>query len=201
MTVDTTVQPKAVTFPTEAGSQPAAPLFQSALGDRWRELPPCVRRLHAGRDVESFSGRAHITRGRGLVAWLAACLVGLPKAGEDVPLTVTMTCTPDGEVWERSFAGRRLRSVLTSSPRPCHVRERFGLATCELELPVEDAVLHFVVRRGWLLGIPLPSLMLPRSCTREFAVDGVFHFNVGLYAPLSGGLIVRYRGCLKPDAA
>ena len=70
-----------------------------------------------------------------------------------------------------------------------------------LELPVEDAVLHFVGGAGWLLGIPLPSLMLPRSCTRVSAVDGVFHFDVGLYALLSGGLIVRYRGCLKPDAA
>ncbi|MFZ1103636.1 MAG: DUF4166 domain-containing protein [Hyphomicrobiaceae bacterium] len=185
----------------EAGSQPAAPLFQSALGDRWRELPPCVQRLHSGRNVETFSGRAHIARGRGLVAWLAAWLVGLPKAGADVPLTVTMTCTPDGEVWERSFAGRRLRSVLTPSPKPYHFRERFGLATYELELPVEDAVLHFVVRRGWLLGIPLPSLLLPRSCTREFAADGAFHFDVSLYAPVTGGLIVRYRGCLKPDAA
>jgi hypothetical protein len=184
-----------------AGSQPAAPLFQAALGDRWCELPACVRRLHAGRNVESFSGRADIARGPGPVAWLAGWLVGLPKAGEDVPLTVTMTRATVGEAWERSFAGRRLRSVLTPSPRPCHVRERFGLATYELELPVEDAILHFAVRRGWLLGIPLPSWLLPRSCTREFAADGVFHFDVGLYAPLTGGLIVRYRGSLKPDAS
>ena len=46
----------------------------------------------------------------------------------------------------------------------------------------------------------MPSLLLPKSCTREFAVDGVFHFDVGLYAPLTGSLIVRYRGCLRPDA-
>jgi hypothetical protein len=184
----------------DAGSQPALPLFQAALGDRWHELPPPLQRLHAGRSVQSFSGRAHVTRGRGIVAWLAAWLVGLPKAGEDVPLTVTIACTPAGEVWERSFAGRRLRSVLTPSPRPCHFRERFGLATYELELPVADGVLHFPVRRGWLLGIPLPPLLLPRSCTREFAVGGAFHFDVGLYAPLTGGLIVRYRGRLEPDA-
>ena len=110
-----------------------------------------------------------------------------------MPLTVTMTRTPAGEAWERNFAGRRLSSFLTPSPRPGHVRERFGLATYELELPVEDGALHFSVRRGWLLGIPLPSLLLPKSCTREFAVDGAFHFDVGLYAPLTGGLIVRYQ--------
>ena len=30
----------------------------------------------------------------------------------------------------------------------------------------------------------------------EFAAGGAFHFDVGLYAPLTGGLIVRYRGRL-----
>jgi hypothetical protein len=167
---------------------PPAPLFQSALGDKWHALPSCIQRLHSGQGAESFSGRAQVTRGRGPVARL------------DVPVTVTMIRTPAGEAWERSFAGRRLGSVLTPSPRPGHVRERFGLATYELELPVEDGALQFPVRRGWLLGLPLPGFLLPRSCTREFAVDGVFHFDVGLYAPLTGGLVVRYRGWLRPDA-
>jgi hypothetical protein len=182
-----------------SGGQPASPLFQFALGDRWLELPPCVRRLHAIEGVESFSGRAQVTRGPGLVARVAAWFVGLPRVGEDVPVTVTMTRTPHGETWERNFAGRRLRSFLTPSPRPNHVRERFGLATYELELPVEEAVLHLPVRRGWILGVPLPSVLLPKSCSREFAVDGEFHFDVGLYAPITGGLIVRYRGSLRPD--
>ena len=180
--------------------KPAAPLFQSALGEHWQQLPPCVQRLHSGEGVSSFSGRADVTRGRGLLAGLAAWLLGLPRAGQAVPLTVAMTRTPRREQWERNFAGRRLRSVLTPSPRPGHVRERFGLANYELELPLQDAALHFTVRRGWLLGIPMPSALLPKSCTREFALDGVFHFDVGLYAPLTGSLIVRYRGWLEPDA-
>jgi hypothetical protein len=178
----------------------APTLFQSALGHKWLALPPCVQRVHSGHGVESFSGRAEVTRGAGVVARLAAWLVGLPEPGEDVPLTVTMTRTLAGEAWERRFAGRRLESVLTPSPRPGHVRERFGPATYELELPVKEGALHFPVRRGWLLGIPLPGFLLPGSCTREFAVDGVFHFDVGLYAPLTGGLVVRYRGWLRPNA-
>jgi hypothetical protein len=176
-------------------------LFQAALGDGWHELPPCIQRLHSVRGAQTFSGRASVARGGSLIARLAAWLVGLPKAGEDVPVTVTMSATPEGEDWERSFAGRRLRSVLTPSPLPGHVRERFGAATFELELPVQHAALHFPVRRGWFLGIPLPSVLLPRSCTRELAVNGVFHFDVGLYAPLTGSLIVRYRGWLQPDSA
>jgi hypothetical protein len=134
------------------------------------------------------------------MAWLAAWLLGLPPAGQAVALAVVMTRAPRREQWERDFAGRHFRSVLTPSPRPGHVRERFGLANYELELPVLDAALHFNVRRGWLLGIPMPSALLPKSCSREYAVDDVFHFDVGLYAPLSGSLIVRYRGWLRPDA-
>jgi hypothetical protein len=102
-------------------------LFQEAVGDRWRELPACVRRLHSVEDVESFSGRARVTRGSGLLAWSAASLLGFPEAGDDVPVTVTIARTAEGEVWERNFAGRRMRSVLTPSPRPGHCRERFGL--------------------------------------------------------------------------
>ena len=140
-----------------------------------------------------------MTRGRGLLARVAAWLLGFPAAGDDVPLTITKTRTPTGEIWERNFAGRRFRSFLAPSDRAQHYRERFGPFTYEQELPVEDGVLHFPVRRGWFLGIPLPSLLLPRSCSREFAADGAFHFDVGLYAPLTGGLIVRYQGRLGAD--
>lgn len=197
---DTFPTPQPSAEPAASGSTSATTLFETALGDKWHDLPPAVQRLHSGGDVERFSGRAEITRGRSTVAWLAAWLVGLPKAGEDVPLTLCITRTPQGEAWERSFAGQRLGSVLTPSPRPHHVRERFGLATFEQELPVEDLVLHVPVRRGWLLGMPLPSWLLPGSCSREYTVDGVFHFDIGLYAPLTGGLVVRYRGWLRPDA-
>jgi hypothetical protein len=55
------------------------------------------------------------------------------------------------------------------------------------------------VRRGWFLGIPLPAMLLPVSEAREYDAGGVFHFDVGLYAPLGGGLIVRYQGHLTPD--
>lgn len=185
-------------MPTQL-QDPAPTLFQTVLGDKWQELPPCVRRLHSVQDVESFSGRARVERGRGLVALLAAWCFGFPAAGDDVPLTITKTRTAAGEVWERNFAGRRFRSVLTPSDRAQHYRERFGPFAYEQELPVEDGVLYFPVRRGWFLGVPLPSLLLPRSCSREFAVDGAFHFDVGLYAPLTGGLIVRYKGRLGAD--
>lgn len=59
--------------------------------------------------------------------------------------------------------------------------------------------MHFPVHRGWFLGIPQPRFLLPVSDSREYSVDGVFHFDVSLIAPLGGGHIVRYRGQVKPD--
>jgi hypothetical protein len=179
--------------------EPAPSFFEQILGDRWLQLPASVRRLHSVQDVESFRGRATVTRGSGLIARLAAWFFRFPKAGEDVPLTITKYRTRTGEVWERNFAGRVFRSYLTPSHRSFHYRERFFAFTYEQELPVHGQSLHLPVRRGWFLGIPLPAFLLPASESREYDVDGLFHFDVGLYAPLRGGLIVRYQGCVTPD--
>ena len=65
---------------------------------------------------------------------------------------------------------------------------------------VENATLSFLVERGWFLGVPIPSFLLPRSCAKEFAIQEHFHFDVGLYAPLTGELLVRYQGHVRPDA-
>jgi len=184
-----------------ACSEEAAPtLFQLALGETWHQLPLAVRRLHSVQDVECFSGHARVTRGHGLIAQVAASLFGFPKAGADVPLRLTKTRTSRAEIWERNFAGRTFRSTLSPAARPQHCRERFGAFTFEQELPVANGNLAFVVRRGWFLGLPLPAWLLPRSCSREFAVNDRFYFDVGLYAPLTGGLIVRYQGEVRPDA-
>jgi hypothetical protein len=69
----------------------------------------------------------------------------------------------------------------------------------EQELPVENSCMWLPVRRGWFLGIPLPQSLLPSSDSREYAHDGVFRFDVSLGAPFGAGLIVRYRGHVKPD--
>jgi hypothetical protein len=70
-----------------------------------------------------------------------------------------------------------------------------------MDLPVSDGSLRFPVSRGWVWGIPLPRLLLPKSESREYALRGVFHFDVALSAPFGGGLIVRYRGHLQPDGS
>ncbi len=180
-------------------SMPQPTLFQTALGTAWNELPPEVQRLHSVQDIETFSGRATVTRGTGILARLAAVLFRFPLAGEDVPLSLTKTRTKAGEIWERDFAGRTFRSHLTPSTLGRY-KERFLGFNYEQDLPVENGSLRLLVRRGWFLGLPLPSILLPKSDAREYSENGRFHFSVGLHAPLAGGLIVRYEGWLEPDA-
>jgi hypothetical protein len=49
--------------------------------ESWPHLPRSLRRLHCVHDIESFSGRATVTRGSGLMARLIGLLFRFPKAG------------------------------------------------------------------------------------------------------------------------
>ncbi len=178
----------------------APTLFQCALAGAWEDLSAPVRRLHSVQDLESFSGEATVIRGKSFPARCAAWLFNFPRAGEGVPATVIKQRRGGGEIWERIFAGRKFRSHLSASPRAGHVMERFGPFTFEFDLVAQAGSICLPVGRGWLLGIPLPQRLLPISQSREYAENGAFHFDVALYAPLTGDLIIHYAGQLAPDA-
>ncbi|WP_412051175.1 DUF4166 domain-containing protein [Hoeflea sp. Naph1] len=184
---------------TVTDEAPSPTLFQAVLADRWADLSPEVQSLHGVQDIESFSGKARVTRGDSLIARLIAWLFGFPAAADETPVTVTKMRIGAGEIWERNFSGRVFRSYCKPADSPYRFRERFWLFNFEMDLPVEDGGLRLPVRRGWFLGIPLPRFLLPKSESREYALNGVFHFDVALSAPFGGGLIVRYRGHLQPD--
>lgn len=184
---------------TQITTQEHPTLFAAALGDRWDSLPPQVRALHSVQDLGSFSGQAAITRGTSLVARAAVWFFKFPKESPNAKVTITKTRVGDQEIWERDFDGKIFRSYCAPAPSAYRYRERFGPFNFEQDLPVEDGSLYLPVRRGWFLGIPLPGFLLPRSESREYVEDGLFHFDVSLGAPLGGGLIVRYRGALTPD--
>ena len=76
--------------------------------------------------------------------------------------------------------------------------ERFGPFTFLLGLTVAEGALHYPVRSGRLGPLPLPGWLLPRAEAQEYTEDDRFHFDVRLFAPLSGGRMVHYRGHLIP---
>lgn len=173
-------------------------LFEHALQERWALLPPPVQALHRVDDVERHSGMAQVERGRTVIARVVCACFGFPPAAASLPLTVTMLRTDSGETWERDFAGHVFRSYLTPASAPYRCRERFGWFDFELELLAEAGRLRLAIRRGWFFGLPIPNFVLPTSDSYEYAEDGTFHFDVSLGARIAGGLIVRYRGWLRP---
>lgn len=179
--------------------EPDAPLFRRVLGTAFEALPASLQALHDSRVTRHWHGLARVERGRGLGAALVTALVGFPRSGVDVPVSVTLNAEGDGERWTRTFAGRTFRSHQTPGRgKDEHlVVERFGVAAVALALVVEGDRLLFVPRRWSLLGIPMPRALLPDGESFETEADGRFRFDVAIRAPLLG-LIVAYQGWLEP---
>ncbi|WP_447786095.1 DUF4166 domain-containing protein [Stenotrophomonas bentonitica] len=179
----------------------AASLYRQVLGSAYDALPAQVQALHDMSGQHRWSGTAQVRRGTGLVSRLVAAVIGFPKAGTDVPVTVTFTPEQGSERWTRDFGGRRFTSWQWrgAGRNDALLVERFGVIEVALALVVEGDRLMLVPRRWSCLGVPLPKALLPRGTTFETEVDGRFVFNVEIAAP-GVGLIVNYRGWLQPSA-
>lgn len=179
----------------------AAPLYRRVLGEAWDRLPAPIRAMHALDGEKTVTGEATAIRGRGPLAWLAGLVMGFPKAGEDVPVTVKFTPqtlgSRGGELWRRTFAGTSFQSFQEDGRGRSEglMVERFGPIGIAMAVLVEGERLVLVIRRVTLFGIPLPSWMRPGGVAYEHTADGRFNFFVEIRAPLAG-LIVGYRGWL-----
>ena len=174
------------------------PLYRRVLGDGFERLPPPVRRMHDIAEPSTAEGRAEITRGRSLMAAIIGWLARLPAAGSDIPTTVQFSPRDGSELWRRTFGGSSFQTVLSAVPgRPGHLVERLGVMRFLLEVPVDDRGLSMLIVGMTVLGIPVPRMFWPRIGASERVEDGLFAFDVSVAAPI-GGLIIRYRGRLRP---
>ncbi|MBY3068169.1 DUF4166 domain-containing protein [Rhizobium laguerreae] len=172
------------------------PLYQRILGSAWERLPPALAALHAG-GARVASGRARIERGGGMLARIVAGVIGFPRAGEDVPVTVRFAADGDKDIWTRDFGGTVFRSwQVEGKGRDRHLlAEVFGPFRVLMALVPDGGKLRLVVR-GWrFCGIPLPMFLAPGGDTYEEERDGRFHFHVEIGGRLTG-LVVRYTGWL-----
>lgn len=177
------------------------PLFAEQLGrDRWSTLPPALRRLHDVAFADTFAGMGEVLRGTGLAARLIGWAMGFPPAGRNVLVNVRMQRVGTDEVWVRDFAGRRFRSRISpgGSRGSGEVREHFGLLSFAIPLAFSDGALAYPVQRAFLLGVPLPRWLTPRSETHERVDEaGRACFDVRISMP-GIGHVVSYMGWLEP---
>ena len=199
------------------------PLFRRLLGSCWELLPPAIQRLHSVTTFSTFTGECTVERGRNPLARLVAYIVGFPRAGASQKITVSIAVEAEGERWTRNVAGREFSSRQRLSPdRPLRssgvgklegdvtplkagycagqslLREHFGALAFDIELTATDGTLKYVVSHSYLLGIPLPLWLGPKSTACESAEDGCFRFDVEIRHVFMGR-IVRYRGWLLED--
>jgi hypothetical protein len=175
------------------------PLYHKLLGVAWGSLPEPIKEMHAVAGTLVAEGTATVERGTGLLARLIAALFQFPRAGVEMPVTVTMTARAGGEMWERRFAGRAFRSFqMAGRGRSDRLMvERFGPFTFALALVAEEGRLRLILRRWSFLGLPLPPVLAPHGEAFESGIADRFHFHVEIRHRLLG-LIVRYRGSLTP---
>jgi hypothetical protein len=189
--------PHAIVTGVRETRQGTASIFERLLGDLWPRLPEPLRAMHRLGAQPAATGVARVERGRNVFAKLLAAVIGLPRAGADIALSVRFARTPTHERWTRRFADQEFHSDMNEGQgrEAGLLIERFGPFSLAMALVWEDERLKFVIRR-WRLGpLVLPLWLAPISTTHETVADDRFNFDVGIALPLIG-LVVRYRGWL-----
>jgi hypothetical protein len=176
---------------------PDAPLYQRILGEAWAELPERVSAMHDG--MREAAGVASVERGSNPLAWLAGFMMSFPPAQAETPVRVSFDVSDSEEVWTRSFRTHRFRSAQYEGKGRWErlLVERFGALEFAMALVRDGERLRLVMRAWRAFGVPLPLWLAPHSDAYEAQEGHVFHFFVEISHPFVG-LIVRYRGWLKP---
>jgi hypothetical protein len=174
------------------------PAYQRVLGDNWNRLPGITRQLHSPNPEVVFRGHADIRRTANPLANLAADIMGLPKAGQAVPATITVNATADGEILSRDYGGtvfQTRQSVDLHREEPALI-ETVGPFRLTFRLHGSEAGIDFELAAACLWGVPLPLWLAPRMRATERADGDVHIFDVASALPLIGEL-VSYKGRLR----
>ncbi len=179
------------------------PVYESVCGrDACAVLPAPIRALHDNVSRARWSGRADIVGAANPLAFIAARIVGIPRAARDVDVTVEFEARDGVERWRRSFAGRPFVSLQQAGEGADAgtVIERFGALAFALRNTLDGEGLSQEIAAAYVLGIRLPRFLWPRVHARERVdAQGRFTFDVGIAVPLLGRL-VAYKGWLMPTS-
>lgn len=170
------------------------PLFRRLLGDAIDGLPPVLRRAHDSNDCQTWTGQAQVVASRNPICRALCWMMGLPKAGLDIPVTVVFERDGQAEVWRRDFAGRTYHSRLVA--RDGLIVERMGPATNRFRVCAKGGRLHLDLVDFRFLGLPFPSWLSPQCPAAESEVDGRYRFDVPILLPFLG-FAIRYNGLME----
>jgi Domain of unknown function (DUF4166) len=172
------------------------PLYRRVLGDRFDTLPEVLKRFHGASGKSHARGTFRVKRRSGYLHNLVATLMGMPRAGENVPVHLEVVVEDDREIWLRHFPGQTLKSVQWA--RGNLLMERFGLGSFSSALEVRGSRVVYVFGRSWFLGVPVPARLAPFVDGYVDAGETGWLVVVHIFAPFLGE-IVHYEGWVEPD--
>jgi hypothetical protein len=175
-------------------------LYCRLLGEAWQRLDERIRCFHSGNSPVHGRGVFRVEQGSSRLARALARLVGMPRPGGRVELTLDVSAESSGEQWRRSFAGRPL-VTLQSQRQDGLLVERVGIMEMRFRLDVVNGALCYQSTGAAfrLMGIrlPVPSWLSPRIRALESAAPQAdqIQVSVEVQLPLVGRLIA-YEGSI-----
>jgi hypothetical protein len=176
---------------------PANPLlYRRILGARFDALPPALRRFHDTEGGGRARGIFRVERPPGRLRNAIASILGMPRAGAEVPVRLRVAVEGDRERWIRDFDGHRVETVQWA--RGGTLMESIGRVYFSTELVLEGTRLEYRFRRAWFVGIPIPRWLSPGVVSYVDAGEDGWFVVVHVLAPFLGEL-VRYEGWIEPE--
>ncbi len=174
------------------------PLYQRIIAHDWVKLDPQVQELHLGASKATWTGRFTVEHGKSLLSRLTLRLFGLPPAGADIPVRLTVTSSDSGETWERHFADKRFTTRQYENPGRL-LGEAIGVLRISYRLLVADGRLSHHRRdvRIQLKGLsaPVPGWLAPQIRGEERGLED----GTGIWVSVSAshrllGELITYQG-------
>ena len=179
---------------SKTGSRMTSPV-RAVLGAAFDTLPAAHRTFYDAAGTTVFTGTAQVWRSRNPVAGVLSTIAGLPAAGQDVPLTLTVRRGAGTEAWTRCFGRRRYTSSFAAADEL--LIERMGLLTIIFRLEIVEGRLHLNLIGVHVLGVALPAWLRPTCHAVEATDDAAITFDIPISMP-GFGPVIHYRGRLLP---
>lgn len=132
------------------------PLFEAALGARFAELAPALRRFHRLSGRHELQGVVETDPPASTVGRVLVWCLGSPRQSASGAIRFEL----DVETWTRHFPARTMRSSLRLVDG--RVVERMGPARLVFALDEIDGGLRMRLQAMRFLGIPCPAWLRPR---------------------------------------
>jgi hypothetical protein len=168
-------------------------LYEQLLGPSFWSLPNALVEFH--RRGGRAAGTLRVDRGSNPVARFLATRLGLPRAGDRVPVGLQVTPLAGGEHWVRRFDGVRFET--RQRARNGLLEERVGWWRLIFRVTASPSGLRFQQVGMRVLDLPMPMVLAPRTTAAATPWEDGWWINVRLEAPLVG-LICSYEGGLVP---